>query len=125
MLICLSRRKEELEEDRRRNRVPHLHTQEIVLRTENGVYFIHNRPALTTVEIQYRQNRLTINTFYFASAFIITEPREFNRYTDGLGGMGSIPARDKNFSLLPSVQTGSGAHQAPYSVGTGGKAEGA
>jgi hypothetical protein len=35
-------------------------------------------------------------------------------------GSGSIPGRDKKFSLLHSVQTGSGAHLASHPVGTGG-----
>jgi hypothetical protein len=37
----------------------------------------------------------------------------------GLGGPGSIPAV-QDFSLLHSVQTGSGAHPASYPMGTGG-----
>jgi hypothetical protein len=32
---------------------------------------------------------------------------------------GSIPNRDRDFSLLHHVQTGSGAHQTSYPVGTG------
>jgi hypothetical protein len=101
MLICLSRRKEEVEEDRRRNHVPHLHAQEMVLRTS----FTTDRLLLL--------GRYNTDNAGFAFAFIITEPREFSRYTDGLGGRGSIPGRDRDFSLLHSVQTGSRAHQAP------------
>jgi hypothetical protein len=37
----------------------------------------------------------------------------------GLGGMGSISVRSKKFSLLHSVQTGSGAHPTSYPMGTG------
>jgi hypothetical protein len=36
-----------------------------------------------------------------------------------LNGWDSIPGKDKTFSLLHSVQTGSGAHPAPSPVGTG------
>lgn len=32
---------------------------------------------------------------------------------------GLIPSRDKGYSLLHSVKTGSGAHAVSYSVGTG------
>jgi hypothetical protein len=38
---------------------------------------------------------------------------------DRLHGWGSVPSRDKRFSLLHSVQTGSGAHPASYPTGTG------
>jgi hypothetical protein len=37
----------------------------------------------------------------------------------GLDGQGPIPCRAKRFSLLHSVQTGSGAQQASYAMGTG------
>jgi hypothetical protein len=48
----------------------------------------------------------------------------------GLDARGSIPGRGKGFYLLRSVQTGSGAHSASFSMGTGssfpeGKAAGA
>jgi hypothetical protein len=36
-----------------------------------------------------------------------------------LESWGSIPGRGKRFSLLHSVQTGSGIHPASYSMGTG------
>jgi hypothetical protein len=38
----------------------------------------------------------------------------------GLEGSGLIPGRGTNFLLFHSVQTGSGAHPASYSMGTGG-----
>jgi hypothetical protein len=38
----------------------------------------------------------------------------------GLDSRGSIPGRGKRFSLLHSVQTGSGAHPASYPMGTAG-----
>jgi hypothetical protein len=38
----------------------------------------------------------------------------------GLDGWGSIPGRDRDFSLLPRVQTSSGVHPASYLVGTRG-----
>lgn len=88
--------------------------------THARTYFFHNIPVLTAVEIQHTPHRLTPHAFCFAFAFITTEPREFNRYRDGLSGRGSIPGRDSDFSLLHNVQAASGAHQAPYSVGTGG-----
>jgi hypothetical protein len=37
----------------------------------------------------------------------------------GLDGPVSIPGRARNFSLLRKVQTASGAHPAPYPMGTG------
>jgi hypothetical protein len=40
----------------------------------------------------------------------------------GLDDRGSIPERGRGFSSSPCVQTGSGAHPASYSMGTGGKA---
>jgi hypothetical protein len=46
------------------------------------------------------------------------EPRELSRYNDGLRGL--ITGRVKNFSLLHSVQTASGAHIFYYPMGTGG-----
>jgi hypothetical protein len=36
-----------------------------------------------------------------------------------LDGRGLIPGRNKRFSLLDIVQTDSGAHPAPYSMGIG------
>jgi hypothetical protein len=36
-----------------------------------------------------------------------------------LDGSGSIPCRGRDFSLLHSVQTGSGVHPASYTMGTG------
>jgi hypothetical protein len=36
-----------------------------------------------------------------------------------MDGQGSIPGRSRDFSLLHSVQTGSGAHPASYPRGTG------
>jgi hypothetical protein len=38
----------------------------------------------------------------------------------GLGGRGSIPGKGKRCSLLHSVQTGSVAHPASYTMGTVG-----
>jgi hypothetical protein len=38
----------------------------------------------------------------------------------GLDGRDSIPVQAKDFSLLHSVQTGSGTHPASYAMGTGG-----
>jgi hypothetical protein len=48
----------------------------------------------------------------------------------GLDGLGSIPAKARDFSLLHSVKTSSGDNSAPYPMGTGesfsgGKAVGA
>jgi hypothetical protein len=37
---------------------------------------------------------------------------------DGLDGRGSIPGKSKSFSLLPSFQTGCGAHPASYPLGS-------
>jgi hypothetical protein len=39
----------------------------------------------------------------------------------GLDGRDSIPGRDKTFSLLHNVQTGSGAQPASYPMGTAGE----
>jgi hypothetical protein len=39
----------------------------------------------------------------------------------GLEGRSSIPGKGKTFSLLHSVQSGSGTHSASYPVGTGDK----
>jgi hypothetical protein len=38
-----------------------------------------------------------------------------------MDGRGSIPGKTRDFTLLYSVQTGSGAHQASYPMGTGVK----
>jgi hypothetical protein len=38
----------------------------------------------------------------------------------GPGGRGSIPTKTEDFSSNLCVQTGSGAHPASYTVGTGG-----
>jgi hypothetical protein len=38
----------------------------------------------------------------------------------GLDGQGSVPDRDKRFSVIHSIQTGSGVHPASYTMGTGG-----
>jgi hypothetical protein len=38
----------------------------------------------------------------------------------GMDGCGSIPGRDKGFSLLHSVQTGYEVHSASYPMGTDG-----
>jgi hypothetical protein len=37
-----------------------------------------------------------------------------------MGRVGSIPGRARDFSLLHNIQTGSGAHPASYTIGTGG-----
>jgi hypothetical protein len=46
--------------------------------------------------------------------------QSLERLCFGLGGQGSIPGRDKRFSFLRSVKTGSGASPASYPVGTRG-----
>jgi hypothetical protein len=38
----------------------------------------------------------------------------------GLDGRGSIPGEARDFSLLHSIQTGSGTHLASHSMGTAG-----
>jgi hypothetical protein len=38
----------------------------------------------------------------------------------GVDSQGSIPGKGRDFSLLHSVQTGSGAQPASYAMGTGG-----
>jgi hypothetical protein len=38
----------------------------------------------------------------------------------GMDGQGSIPGRDRDFSLLHGVKTGSGVHPVSYAMGTGG-----
>jgi hypothetical protein len=43
---------------------------------------------------------------------------------DDRGSRVQFPARARNFSLHHRVQTGSGAHQAPYPMGTGGSFSG-
>jgi hypothetical protein len=42
-----------------------------------------------------------------------------------LDGPGSIPSTAQDFSFLCSVQTGSGAHSASYTMSAGSKAAGA
>jgi hypothetical protein len=63
---------------------------------------------------------------------IIYDPRWLSQYSDGLrGGAGvQLPAGERDFSVLQSVQTDSGAHRTSYPVGTqssfrGDKATGA
>jgi hypothetical protein len=43
----------------------------------------------------------------------------------GADDRGSIPDAARHFSLFHSVQIGSGAHPASYTMGTGGEAAGA
>jgi hypothetical protein len=57
-------------------------------------------------QIHSSASSLTVNSVGIATGY-------------GLDDRGSIPGRGKRFSLLPSVQTGSGVHPASYPVGTG------
>jgi hypothetical protein len=61
----------------------------------------------------YTDNRDVILTYYVFIGFE-RELGQLSRYSDGLDGRGSIFAKISYFSLLHSVQTGSGAHTASY-----------
>jgi hypothetical protein len=62
------------------------------------------------------------NKIRFYMDFIL-EPGHLSRYIDGFTGWTAgvqFSAEGGDFSLLHSVQTGSGAHPVSYQMGTGG-----
>jgi hypothetical protein len=80
------------------------------MRSSSGIYNCQTATLHSITSLHVKCKRLSKSVFFLVFKRAIAT---------GLNGRGSIPGRDKIFSLLHSVQTVSGDHPASYPMGTG------